>query len=305
MATSAMRTQSVAAQGSGAAPAPDVIRITVTVASKSKSTPPEVTRQDVLVRQESERRPVLDWFPAQGERAGLDLTVLVDDSLSGAMAPRMAEIAGFIRSLPPTTRVAVIYASQGGISVLQDFTSDHDLAAKALRIPHGGFKYSQSIFQSVAWLEAHSPPGNYRRAILLFSDGIDVYHGFSGTLPSPSIDLEHAVEQGQRAAINVYAMFASAASPLSRYTAFIANGQNSLARLAEETGGEAFFSGSTTPQDFKPFLEELTQILGRQYVLTFQAKLGPKPGYKRIQITTELPGARIIGPAHVYLPARQ
>jgi hypothetical protein len=85
----------------------------------------------------------------------------------------------------------------------------------------------------------------------------------------------------------------------------IANGQNSLARLAEETGGEAFFSGSTTPQDFKPFLEELTQILGRQYVLTFQAKLGPKPGYKRIQVTTELPGARIIAPAHVYLPARQ
>jgi len=57
-------------------------------------------------------------------------------------------------------------------------------------------------------------------------------------------------------------------------------------------------------QDFKPFLEDLTQILGRQYVLTFQAKLGPKPGYKRIQITTELSGARIIAPAHVYLPAR-
>jgi VWFA-related protein len=293
----------VATQTRAAAPGPDVIRVTVTVASKDKNPPPSVTREDVLVRQENERRPVLAWFPAQGERAGLDLTVLVDDSLSSAMGPRLAEIGDFIRARPPTTRVAVIYASQGRLNVLQDFTTDHDLAAKALRIPRGGAKYSQSIFQSVALLEEHSPPGNLRRAILLFSDGIDIFHPPTSVIETPSIDVLHAVELGQRTGITVYAIYASAASVLSRSSRAVLYGQNALTHITEETGGEAFFSGQSTPQDFKPFLQEVTNILERQYVLVFQAKLGPKPGYKRIRVTTELSGARLTAPAHVYLPA--
>lgn len=302
-AAPALRAQAVAGQASGATPAADAVRMTVTVASKTKSAPPDVTRQDVVVRQESVRRPVLDWFPAQGKHAGLDLTVLVDDTLSAQVGARMDDLAEFIRALPPTTRVAVAYASPG-ISVLQDFTTDHELAAKVLRTPHGAGKISQSIFQAVGFLEEHLPQGNYRRAILLFSDGIDLFRAPTrGVSAVSNFDLERAIEQAQRNAITIYAFFASGASLLSRNAALIRNGQSSLSRLAEETGGEAFFSGSSTPLDFKPFLKELEDILNRQYVLIFQAKLGPKPGFKRIQVTTELSGARIVAPDHVYLPA--
>ncbi len=49
-----------------------MIRVTVTVTSRDKSAPPALAKEDVMVRQDNERRPVIDWVPAQGDRAGLD-----------------------------------------------------------------------------------------------------------------------------------------------------------------------------------------------------------------------------------------
>ncbi len=41
---------------------------------------PDITQRDVQVRQGRDLRPVTEWVPAQGQQAGLELLLLLDDS---------------------------------------------------------------------------------------------------------------------------------------------------------------------------------------------------------------------------------
>ncbi len=45
-------------------PAGDLIRVIVTVTGLHRAAPPTLAREDVLVYQDSQRRPVVDWEPA-------------------------------------------------------------------------------------------------------------------------------------------------------------------------------------------------------------------------------------------------
>jgi len=49
-----------------------------------------------------------------------------------------------------------------------------------------------------------------------------------------------------------------------------------MAKLAEETGGEAFFLGLQNAVSFKPYLDRLQMVLNNQYFLVFQAMPGKK-----------------------------
>jgi hypothetical protein len=121
------------------------LSITVTVLGRGKKEAPALARQDVMVFQDRERRPVLDWTPVQANQANLDLAILMDDSLDSNIGVQFRDIANFIRSLPPATRVSVVYGTHGNANVRQRFTSDHHLAAKALRLPVGRSNESSSI----------------------------------------------------------------------------------------------------------------------------------------------------------------
>ena len=55
---------------------------TVVTALGSKFTaPPAVSKDDVTIREGKDRRDITNWIPAQGDRAGLQLAIVIDDSL--------------------------------------------------------------------------------------------------------------------------------------------------------------------------------------------------------------------------------
>ena len=283
----------------------DVIRVTVTVSGRDHSEPPILAKEDVMVRQENERRPVVDWVAAQGDQAGLDLALLVDDSLDTSLGSQLRDLHAFLRGLPATTRVGVFYSSHGSTSLRQDFSADHELAAKALRLPAGSVNDGSSIDLSIADLLKRWPKTGNRAAVLLISDGIDIFRGVSLSDAYDDMDLQTAVEQAQRNAITVFTLFASGAARYRSNFYLIGNGQSCLLRLATETGGEAYFQGSQTPVAFRPFLQSATKRLGRQYVLTFRAHPGEKAGFVRLHVSTEVPRVEITAPVRVYVPAAQ
>jgi VWFA-related protein len=292
------------AQGKDSAGA-DLVRVTVTVTSRDKNEPPALAKEDVMVRQDNERRPVVDWVPAQGDRAGLDLALLVDNSLDVTLGSQFKDLTQFLRGLPPTTRVAVFYSSFGSTSLRQDFTADHDLAAKALRLPAGSINDGSSIYLSIADLLKRWPKIENRAAVLLISDGIDIFRGVSLSEAYQDMDLQTAIDQAQRNGITVFTLFASGAARYRSNFYLIGNGQGCLLRLASETGGEAYFQGSQTPIAFRPFLAKATDRFDRQYVLTFRAQPLPKPGFSRLHVTTEVPRVEMIAPARIFVPAAQ
>ena len=290
------------AQAQGAASGVQV-KVTVTAVGHKGADPASVTKEDVQARQKNERRPVLSWVPAQGQQAGLDLIILVDDALDSSVGIQLDPLAKFIRSLPPTTRVAVAYARNGTIDLRQNLTDDHQAAAKALRITVGNPGAGGSPYLSLIDLLNRIPPGSNRRAVLFISDGIDLFRGVSGSSPGSNFDLQRAIDRAQRVNTNVFTLFASGAGRLRRNSFLVGNGQSSLSRLAAETGGDSFFQGFGTPVSFEPFLDDLKQMLEHQYVLTFSAKPGAKSSYQPLKVTTEVPGVELMAPTRVWVPA--
>ena len=59
-------------------------------------------------------------------QSGIDLAVLIDDSVSQKAAVQLKDIGEFLRTLSPDARVAVAYASYGGVKFEQEFTTDHE-----------------------------------------------------------------------------------------------------------------------------------------------------------------------------------
>ncbi|MDE3136150.1 MAG: hypothetical protein KGL59_06230 [Acidobacteriota bacterium] len=281
----------------------DAVTVTVTAINHRTGTLPHISKGDVVVRQDGDVRPVLGWEPSTGSRGGVDFAVLIDDSLDQPVALQWKELSSFIRELPADSRVAIAYSDHGSATMAQPFTADRERALKALRLPLGKIEGSSSIYLALADLMNHWPAGRNRRVVLLISDGIDIFYGIRESNPGLNINLQRAIDAAQKKGAVVDSIFASGASAYSRNIYLIANGQSCLARLALETGGTDYQVGNQTPVNFSPFLQKILGSLGRQFLLTFRAKLGSKPNFSRLQLTVEQSGIELLGPSRVYVPA--
>lgn len=283
------------------------VHVTVTAIGLHDNPPPEVTPQDLLVYQNRDRRPVLAWVPVKGKQAGLDLALLIEDSLDTRLGLQLGDLKEFLRSLPPATRVAIFYARDNSAQVAQDFTTDHELAAKHLRLPIGSVTASASPYLALTDLLKRWPHGDNRRAVLLISSGIDLFYGITESNPTLNPALDQAIRRAERDGVPVSSVYAASAGRLRRNFFLTSNGQGSLARLAYETGGAAFFQGFGTPVAFRPLLQEFARNLEHQYLLTFaaEASTSRKGGLQRLRVKTEVPGVELVAPANVYIPAGQ
>lgn len=280
----------------------NLVTVTVTAVPRHPGTTAELKAQDVLVYENRQRRPVRDWKLATAAQPALDLAILMDDSLASTIGLQMGDLRQFIHSLPATTRVAVAYAKHGDASIAQGFTTDRELAAKALRLPIGRGNEISSIYQSLADLVKQWPVDGNRRAVLMVSDGIDLYYGVVESQPSLNPNVKEAIGVAQRAGVTVYTIFANTAGGYSRDFDLVNNGQGSLGLLTSETGGEAFFQVLETPLAFAPYLQQFKELLDQQYLLTFEALPGAS-GYEGLHVTTEQPHLKLVAPARVYVPS--
>ena len=277
-----------------------LVEVILTATAKHNKTPEPLKQGDVLVYKGHDRLPVVDLKPAQGAQAGLDLVILIDDGLDSAINTSLGDLRDFIRSLPSTTRVAIAYIRNGSASIDENFTADHDQAAKALRMPLGSYGAFTSPYLSVIDLIKRLPETGNRREILLVSDGIDRFRGSFGTY---SPDLQPAVELAQRNGIVIYTIYARGLGRTNRNSFLIMNAQGGLTQLAQGTGGEAFFEGiNSTPISLRPYLDELSKMLGQQYLVAFRAEPAKKDSYEHFKFTTEVPNVELIAPNDVFVP---
>lgn len=278
------------------------ITVTVTVERHGPNAPEVLKADDVFVHQNNQRRPVVRWVPAKGENGGLDLAIVFDDSLDSAIGNHYGELKKFVRSLPAGSKVAIVYSTHGNANMAQNFTTDHSRAAAAIRLPLGQSNQTSSIFMAFTDLVKHWPNDGNRRAVLVISDGIDLYWGVTEALPSNNPDLRQAVREAQRRGVNAYAIYADTAGNLRQNSFLVTTGQSCLSVLSLATGGKAYFQGDQTPVNFQRILKNLRNRLDDQYLLTFRAAQGKKSAYDRLHLATEQPGVELIAPSRVYVP---
>jgi len=277
------------------AAAPGTVTMTVTAVGKKDTSPPVVTKDDVQLYLNKERTQIADW--KHGGR--LYLAVLIDDSLDSGIANEWNDLKAFFAAQPDTTYISVAYARNGSAMLAQDFTSDHELAAKALRIPVGSGGAFTSPYLALLDLMKRWPASADRRSILLFSSGIDYFRGDFWTRPP---DLDSTISRAQKQNINVWTIYAPDAGHRGRGF-FIANrAQSYLTELSDQTGAESFYLGTAAPVTLKPYFDELSVHFSNQYLLTFKASGGAKGRFERVRIATELPYVEFLAASQAFLP---
>ena len=270
--------------------------ITVTAIGKKDTPPPPFSKDDIQLSVNKERKQIAGWEKADS----LGLAILIDDSLDSTVAGQWNDLRDFIMAQSPNTAVAVAYAANSSAVIAQDFTTDHALAAKALRIPRGQLGIGSSPYLAVIdWLKRWPDTGT-RRSLLLISSGIDSFRGAWGPFYP---DLDTVISRAQRENVNLWSIYSPSAGHRSRSFALTNLGQNNLSKMTDETGGETFYLGFSSPVSFKPYLEEIQMHLNNQYLLTFAGDGGPKGKLARLQIKTEVPNVEFSHADNAYLPA--
>lgn len=240
---------------------------------------------DFVVRED--KRPQQVISVKRASEAPTILAVLIQDDLVSQVNNELDRIREFIRRLPDGSRVMVGYITTGTLQIRQDFTADRERAAASLRIlrsSEAGSPYNPYVEVVEALRRFDSQPAG-RRLILLISDGLDTSHGFRNASPLQSLDLDRAIAEAQRRGVAAFSFYAPTVA-LARAGRMEVNfGHASLLRLADETGGEAFISG-TGFVSFDPYFKEFDELLAIQWLITYQSSTIGR-SFRSLEVTTE------------------
>jgi len=270
-------------------------RMVVTVEPHHGAAAPTVSPADIMVYHNKDRFPVTALTPLRS--SGLQLWMLIDDGADTDLGSQLGDLRKFILAQPANFEVGVGYMRNGTVTSSQRPTTDHELAAKALRLPLGDAGASTSPYISLVDLIKKWPPTERAREVLMISSGIDPLYG-----PGPQNPyVQRAIDEAQRAGVVVSSIFFGGAGHSAHSYWQITWGQNGLSQLAEETGGEFYWQGMSNPVSFSPYLDEFSGVLNNQYLVT--AVVSGKPGgFEPIKVRTEIPHVSVVAPSKVYIP---
>lgn len=199
----------------------------------------------------------------------LNIAILIQDDLVSQVGNELNITRDFIRSLPDGSRVMTGYITSGTLQIRQPFTTDLDKAANSLRIPlaNGAASPFNPYVELSEALRKFESGWKGTNAVLMISDGLDVSRGFDSDAAANSLDLHRAIKHANERNVAVYSFYAPSVGLTSRSRLAASYGQSSLNRLAQETGGKAFFQGTTGFVSFDSHFRRLREALNAQYAM--------------------------------------
>ena len=267
----------------------------VTLLGPSFTAPPPIGKDDVVVHVKNQREDITAWNPAQGDRAGLHLAILIDDGVN--LGPRLPDLRHFVQTQPSSTSVGVFYASNGITLTAAPFSTNHELVAGKVRIALGPSSASTSVYLSLIDVIKKLQRMTGRREILLIGDGHDPLRG---DLQDPDVD--RVISSAQKTGIVIHTLYSSVGRRRNSFGLTLA--QSNLVKVSSGSGGQSFFQGLETPVSFTPFLNQLDMVLHNQYFLTFTTPASAKKrgDFRSLKITTEQRNVSITAQSEIYVP---
>jgi len=298
-------------------PAVAQVHVVITdMAQRGDAELPRLRQEEIKVKQGRTFLQVTQLISAQGDNAALQLMILIDDTLDPSVGGNLNDLREFIKAQPSSALIGVGYLSNATVTIAQNFTTDHDLALKAVRLPRGTLSSMDSPYLSLIKLVKGWPQQNVRREVLMLTDGIDRLRGEKPTasqlgpnfgpmyhsMPTISTDATSASEISQRYNVLVYSIYSPGVGRAARSSWDLQVGLSGLSKIADETGGECYSLGTSAPVSFKPYLEQFQKALNNQYFLVFLAVPKNKAGFQRVNIQTEVSNSEILAPDNVWVP---
>jgi len=200
-------------------------------------------------------------------REPLNIAILIQDDLISRVGNELGVTRDFIRSLPAGSRIMVGYITAGSLQVRQPFTTDLSRAANSLRIPIASTSASayNPYVEVIEALKKFDSSWQGHNAVLLISDGLDTSRGFDPTAAGYTIDIDRTISEANRRNTAIFSFYAPSVGLTSRSYLAASYGQSSLNRVSHDTGGRAFFQGTTGFVTFDSYFNRLRAELNRQY----------------------------------------
>ena len=264
--------------------ASDTVR-TVTVTLDGKAAGGRVDPADFAVFKGDTKQEIVG---VQGpSEAPVNVAVLIQDGLDQGVGHELDTIKEFVSGLPAGSHVMVGYLRNTGLHTVQPFTTDLAAAAKSVRLPFTTIDEGSAPFIGLNEALDEFDGLTGRNQVVVITNGLELNRDLSSASPANNIDLDRAIAKAQRIGAPVWGIFANAPGRFGRSTIAIAYGQGSLNRLSDETGGEAFFAG-TSFVTFDHAFERIQAGLGNQYLIAYRGA-----GKGDLDVTVETPGVKV------------
>jgi hypothetical protein len=258
--------------------------------------------QDALhLKLDGKESAITGFTPLRDPQSKVEMVVLIDDGARSSLGLQMNDVAKFIESLRPDTKVAVAYMMNGRAALSEPLTTDHSAVVRGLHLPMAGGEagISGSPYFCLSDLAKNWPSHDTRarREVVMITDGVD-YYNVRYDPEDPYV--RSAMDDAVRARLIVYSIYWRSADRFDRTNYAANDGQNLLAQVTETTGGYSYWEGYGNPVSFVPYFADIDRRLDNQYELSFMTAVGNKPEMQTIKLSVSA-HAKIDAPQEVYV----
>jgi Ca-activated chloride channel homolog len=264
--------------------APDVynVRLPIAVLDKGGRFVTDLKKEDFEVYEDKVKQEEVEQFELT--KLPLDIALLMDTSNS--VKPKLkfqrdAAVSFLQTVLQPRVDRALFLSFNSDIELQQDYTSRIDLLSTAIDKvkAYGETRLYDAVYRICE--EKMFAEAGRRRAIVLITDGEDTASDHS---------LEETINIALRAEAVVFVISNKAAGFFGVQAGQVdSNEDKNLKKLAEDTGGRAFFTGTTI--ELERGFANVTKELRSQYLIAYSPSNTNFDGKIR-QIEVRLPGKK-------------
>jgi Ca-activated chloride channel family protein len=261
----------------------DVVLLNVTVTDGAKRYVTDLDIADFTVLEEG-RPQTITFFRKADVRMALALLIDSSASMDEALPIAQEAAAGFVRQLGPAD-VATVIDFDSRVQILAPFTDDKTALGDAIRntVAAGSTSMYNALYIALRELakirlndEQEVPR---RRAIVLLSDGEDT---------SSLVSFEEVLDVALRSDSVIYAIgLGIDASAVRR----AADPSFVLTRLAQQTGGRAFFPGFA--KDLAGVYADIRNELSSQYLLAYVSSNDRTGRWRNVNVRVNRPGLAV------------
>lgn len=293
--------------------------IVTVLPGKHSEMAPNISLQDLSIKINGKASSVTRWLPLRGSDDRLELVVLIDSAARNLSGSLLGDLAKFVESMSPDTRVAIGYMENGSAVLAGPLSADHAQAARGLHLTQGRSNGPYFCLSDLAknWPSAER---GVRREVLLVSGGVDP---FNRRYDPDDPYVQAAIADSVRAGLVVYSIYWRSGSNASGFSAQspggidasmgqsrsgnggsnsltqIVDGESLMAAVTQATGGKSYWFGSDNPTSFQNYLEDLALRLKNQYELGFSAQLNGKPAIESLKLKARVLASEVDAPERV------